>query len=215
MSLMRSLYAQFARLRGRLGAMVGWILAARPSNRRRARWTLSLLDARPGDRLLDVGCGPGVALGMALTSTPMLSVVGLDHSDTVLKQARRRLARWRRAGRVDLLHATLGDSQLESRSFDRICSMNVIQFLPDRTKALAALKTLLKPGGCLATTYQPRGASPDRKAAVDMADALSRALRQLGFINVRVEWLELRPAPAVCVLGDLPTLGEGSSSPAV
>jgi hypothetical protein len=86
--------------------------------------------------------------------------------------------------------------------------MNVIQFFPDKSKALAALKTLLKPGGRLATTYQPRGSAPDRKAAVDMAETLSGALQQLGFINVRVEWLELRPAPAVCVLGDLPMVGD-------
>jgi hypothetical protein len=38
-----------------------------------------------------------------------------------------------------------------------------------------------------------------------MAETLSSALEQLGFINVRVDILELRPAPAVCVQGDLPS----------
>jgi len=66
MSLIQHLYAQFSRPSGALGEAVGWVLAARPSNRRRARWTLALLDAQPGDELLDVGCGPGVELEMAL-----------------------------------------------------------------------------------------------------------------------------------------------------
>jgi ubiquinone/menaquinone biosynthesis C-methylase UbiE len=209
MSLLQNLYAQFSKPRGALGEVVGWALALRPSNRRRARWTLALLDAQPGDELLDVGCGPGVALEMAVWSTALGSATGLDHSEAMLNQARRRLARAREkrrfGGRVELLHAELEDPHVEGRRFDRICSMNVIQFFPDQAKAVGALKALLKPGGRLATTYQPRGAKPTREAALAMAETLSSALEQLGFINVRVDILELRPAPAVCVQGDLPS----------
>jgi SAM-dependent methyltransferase len=212
MSLLPRLYAQFSQPRGALGTAVGWFLAARPSNRLRARWTLGLLGAQRGDALLDVGCGPGVALQMALRSTQLDLAVGLDHSEAMLRQARRKLALDRRhprvKARVVLLQAGLDDADFQGRRFDRICSMNVIQFLPDKAKALARLKALLKPGGRLATTYQPRGRAPTRQAALAMAETLCAELDRLGFINVRMEMLELRPAPAVCVLGDLPPADE-------
>jgi ubiquinone/menaquinone biosynthesis C-methylase UbiE len=206
MSLRRRLYAQFAKPQGLLGRLVGAVLAA--SNRERARWTLSLLEIRPGDRLLDVGCGPGVALELALKDGRLASATGLDHSATVLEQARRRLASAHRSGRVELIEGSLNEPSLEGPRFDRICSMNVIQFLSDKAEALARLKSLLKPGGRLATTYQPRGSSPTREAAMAMAETLVGLMETLGFVRVRVEVLELRPAPAVCVLGDLP--GEAS-----
>jgi trans-aconitate methyltransferase len=201
MSLLRVLYPQFSRPRGVIGEVVGWFLAARPSNRRRARWTLELLDLQPGHSLLDVGCGPGVALKIALRSTSLALAVGLDHSETVLSQARRRLARH---PEVELLRGRLEEAELGDKRFDRICSMNVVQFMPDKAKAFATLKDLLNPGGRLATTYQPRGQSPTREAALAMADALSSELEHLGFINIRAELLDLKPAPALCVLGDLP-----------
>lgn len=205
MTLLRLVHAQFARPSGILGELVGRILANRPSNRARARWTLSLLEIQSGDTLLDVGCGPGVALQMALETPALSMATGVDHSATVLSQARRRLAGRRYARRTELVHGVLDDPRLEGRQFDRICSMNVIQFFPDKTAALARMAALLKPGGRLAITYQPRGSSPTREAVLAMADTVSGALRRSGLINVRSELLELQPAPAVCVLGEAPT----------
>jgi ubiquinone/menaquinone biosynthesis C-methylase UbiE len=202
---MRALYAQFARPSGPLGGLVGWILANRPSNRARARWTLSLLGLEAGDTLLDVGCGPGVALQMALATAKPFKVTGLDHSATVLGQAKGRLSARRYTSRVELIHGSLDDPRLVDRRFRKICSMNVIQFFPDRSAALVKMAAMLEPGGRLAVTYQPRGPSPTREAAIAMSDAFTAAFAQIGLINVRRELLELRPAPAVCVLGERST----------
>jgi hypothetical protein len=54
--------AQFGRPHGIGGRAVGVLLAHRSSNRRRNAWVVSLLDVQPGDRVLEIGFGPGLAM---------------------------------------------------------------------------------------------------------------------------------------------------------
>ena len=69
----------------------------------RNEWTLSLLDIGPDDRILEVGCGPGVLI-QALAARAMVGpVVGIDPSPTMLQQAARRNAEAIREGRVQVL----------------------------------------------------------------------------------------------------------------
>src|SRR5580658_5033918 len=53
---------QAHRPRGAAGRVTAWEMAHRPSNRRRNRWVVSLLDVRPADRVLEDGFGRGVAI---------------------------------------------------------------------------------------------------------------------------------------------------------
>jgi cyclopropane fatty-acyl-phospholipid synthase-like methyltransferase len=102
-------------------------------------------------------------------------------------------------GRLSLVEGTI-DAPLADAPFDKLFSINVIQFV-DRAAFVARAKALLKPGGVMATTYQPRHAKATRADALKMAAELGDLLRAAGFTDVRVEQLELKPVPAVCVLG--------------
>ena len=79
-------------------------------------------------------------------------------------------------------------------------SINVIQFV-DQPAFVARTKALLKRGGTFAATYQPRHAKATREDALKMAARLSEMLAAQGFTQVRTEELDLKPVPAVCVLG--------------
>jgi hypothetical protein len=57
---------QFHRPRGTAGRVAGWQMAHRPSNRRRNRWVVRLLDVQPTDRVLEIGFGPGLAIAERL-----------------------------------------------------------------------------------------------------------------------------------------------------
>jgi SAM-dependent methyltransferase len=81
------LRAQFGQPSGVVGQIVGQILAHAKSNTERTLWTLSLLDIRPGDRMLEIGCGPGVALEIASQMASTGIVVGVDHSEVMVRQA--------------------------------------------------------------------------------------------------------------------------------
>jgi ubiquinone/menaquinone biosynthesis C-methylase UbiE len=200
MTIETAIVGQFAKPRGIFGRLVGVILANRGSNVRRGRWTVDLLGLSPRDRVLEVACGPGVALEACLQLLDQGTAVGLDHSDVMIEQSRRRNARAVEMKSLRLIAGTIDDLPADER-FDRIFSVNLIQFIADERTFLAACMKHLAPNGVLATTFQPRGRKPTREAAFAMAAMLSETMVSLGFVEVHTEVLELKPIPAVCVLG--------------
>ncbi len=204
MGIRSTIVGQFRRPAGRLGALAGWVMQSRPSNRQRNAWTVDLLGVRPGDRVLEFGCGPGMALEACARRASGGRVTGIDHSQTMIDQARKRL---RQAGQEDLVHLIAGGEEELTRfdaEFDKAYLVNVVQFLPDRAAFYGHLLRALKPGGLAATTYMPRSRNPTRDEALAMAEQIRSAMEVSGFEDIRTEELPLDPVPAVCVLGRRP-----------
>lgn len=193
---------QFGKPEGPLGRLAGLIMRLRPSNRLRGERTLELLEIRPADRILEIGFGPGLAVARAAELARAGRVVGLDHSELMVREARRRNAGAIRAGRVELL---LGSADalppLDAAPFDKVMAVNVYMFWKDPVSVLRGLLAVLRPGGTIALTLQPRrpGATPDESRAA--AARMSASLREAGFDDVRTVMLEMAPVPAACVMG--------------
>lgn len=191
---------QFTKPSGLPGHVIGFILAHRTSNVRRAHWTVELLALSPGDRVLEIGCGPGVALKACLEILKEGGeAVGVDHSAVMIQQARRRNSRAFQGKRLRLITGIIDDLPADAGPFDRIFSINMIQFVADQEAFLARCAKRLAPNGVLATTFQPR-VKPTREAALQMASLLVAAKAKAGLTNIRTEILELQPVPAICVL---------------
>lgn len=203
-ALRAALVRQFRQPTGLLGRLAGLIMARRASNRERNRWTLDLLDLQPGDRVLELGCGPGYALGLAARRVPQGVVTGVDHSATMIEMARRRNGGHVAAGKVVLQVAD--DAFLEGREgqLDALFSANAVQFLDDQPRFFRRALSALRPGGRIATTYQPRGANPHPSQASEMAERLVDLMEDAGFADIRTERLESQAMPAICVLGHHP-----------
>jgi len=58
MSIVATVYRQFHKPTRFLGRVAGWIMANRPSNIERNRWTVDLLNVQPSDHVLEIGFGP-------------------------------------------------------------------------------------------------------------------------------------------------------------
>lgn len=205
MSIQSIIVGQFHHPSGPLGSMAGWIMAHRGSNLERNRWTLSLLGIDEGDRILELGFGPGVAVGLAAAAAgPRGHVVGVDHSSVMLTQAKRRNRALIDQGRVDLRLGNLdGLDQLQG-PFDKVFSSNVLQFQKDKTTILTSVLFLMRPGGCLATTFQPRLPGATARNSQAFADELAKTLSEIGFVNLKRYSLPLDPVPAICVVAETP-----------
>jgi SAM-dependent methyltransferase len=100
--LVRAIQSQFIEPHGFAGWLAGWEMALRPSNRRRIAWAVSLLEAAPTDRVLEIGFGPGIAIRELSRRVTRGLVCGVDHSAVMVRQAARRNAAAMSTGRVDL-----------------------------------------------------------------------------------------------------------------
>ena len=109
---------------------------------------------RPGDRVVDVGCGTG-DLALACIDAGAASVAGVDFAAPMLMRAREKAAE---RGQPSLSFG-LGDATrlpLPDASMDGWCSAFVVRNIPDLDAALAEAWRVLRPGGRLAVLEIPR-----------------------------------------------------------
>ena len=199
--MMTQIHRQFERPHGALGALAGFIMSHRPSNKERNRWTVELIAPDRKARVLEVGCGPGLALAAMSKRVTEGRIVGLDHSALMLAQAAKHNRQAIETGRLQLHLGGLDSLATLNPDFDVVYSINVAMFWRDRPTALRAIRSVMRANGLLATTYQPRHSRAKSADAFAFAQRLSREMSELGFIEIRVKQLALRPLPAVCVLG--------------
>jgi len=200
MSLQQELVAQFRQPTGPLGRLAGWTMAHRPSNRRRNAFTIDLLELAPDDDVLEIGYGPGLAIELAERAIVDGTIVGFDHSKVMHDQASRRNATAIAAGKVQLFVGDVLNPPRPPRAFDKIYSVNVVQFWWEPERTLAELARLLKPGGRIATTYMPRIGSDRPGQARAHAKKLEHMLSDLALDDLQTHWLALESTPAFCVV---------------
>ncbi|HEV7653097.1 MAG TPA: class I SAM-dependent methyltransferase [Actinophytocola sp.] len=195
----RIVLAQFHRPTGVVGHVVGWIMGRRTSNVARSRWAVRFLEIQPTDRVIELGCGPGVAIAALATRAIRGLVVGVDHSQVMIRQAHRRNRAAIRAGRVRLVHAPVESLSISDGPFDAALAVNTVGMWPDPTVRLRELARLLRPGGRIALVSQPRCPGATAATSAAAATELAGLLTEAGFAHLRTETLDLDP-PVACVL---------------
>jgi ubiquinone/menaquinone biosynthesis C-methylase UbiE len=201
--LRRSLIAQAHNPTGPVGHVEGWIFGHRSSNVRRNRWAVELLEVKPSDRVIELGCGAGVAVAALASRATQGLVVGVDHSAVVIRQARRRNADTIKEGRVRLIHAPVEHLQVADGPFDAALAVNTVGMWPEPTTRLREIGRLLRHGGRIALVSQPRCPGATAATSAAAADRLAVQLTEAGFEDIRIDTLGLDP-PAVCVLATQP-----------
>lgn len=121
-------------------------------------------------RWLDVGCGTGILAHTLLELCSPAAVVGIDPSAAEVAQASRGPA----AGRASF---EVGDAcalPFPDASFDFVASALVLNFIPDRPRALAEMRRVARSGGAVAAYVW------DFTEELSPSGPLRRAMRRFG-----------------------------------
>lgn len=151
----RPVTSPFARPRGTLGRLAGRFML----------WTnkqdevLDALEVQPGDRVLEVGYGPGGLVRLLVARTEAAVIRGADPSPEMRRSATRANRRAVRAGRVTLDIGTADHTGLPDQSMDRVASVNNVAIWPHLEAGLRELHRVVRPGGVVVIAWHG-GTSP-------------------------------------------------------
>ncbi len=110
------------------------------------RIALEMLSASPGDRVLDVACGPGNFTRDFAQAAGEGLVVGIDASPTMLGVA----VRDTDAANVAYVRADACDLPFRDASFDAVCCFAALYLIEEPMRALGEIVRVLAPGGRVA-----------------------------------------------------------------
>ena len=138
----------------------------------RIAWAVELLDLRPADRVLEIGCGPGVAASLVAARLTHGSMTAIDRSPTAVARTGGRNAEHVRSGRLTLQQATLAEFHTEQR-FDKGFAVNVNVFwTTTAAPECRALRAVLVPSGVVHLVYGGPGGD-------GRSDAIERVVANL------------------------------------
>jgi ubiquinone/menaquinone biosynthesis C-methylase UbiE len=113
----------------------------------RLRSIVEGLDIQPGDRVLEIGCGHGVAATLVCERLDGGFLTAVDRSAKMIEAAARRNSEHVAAGKAEFLVAKLEDLDLGERRFDKVFAVRVGLFHREPERARNLVKPWLAPGG--------------------------------------------------------------------
>lgn len=171
-------------------------MAGKPSER--FVWAVDTLAIDPDDRVLEVGCGHGVAVSLVCARLTNGRIMAIDRSSKMIEMATRRNREHVAEGRAVLRTTALEEADFGNERFDKIFAFNVAPFWLQPEDALGIVRRHLAPEGAVYLFWDARHTQPGR--ARELADQLSEKGRLAGFSVSRALVEDLRPVPAVCVI---------------
>ncbi|PCI68449.1 MAG: hypothetical protein COB26_08265 [Piscirickettsiaceae bacterium] len=127
---------------------------------------------KQGDNVLDAGCGTGVITRQAIEQVGSNgSVTGIDLNQNMLD-----IAKSRSSSDIEWFQADVTELPFDDNQFDVVTCQQVLQFVPDKQKALDELYRVLRPNGRLTlAVWKSAEHSPGWKA---LQDSLSEIINE-------------------------------------
>jgi ubiquinone/menaquinone biosynthesis C-methylase UbiE len=165
------------------------------------RQAIARMEIRPGERILDLGCGNGWATRLLAQANAGVQAIGVDASAKMVARAEELHSLTIRA-RYEV--ASFEELSFRDASFDRVFSMEAFYYAADLGKAIGEAWRVLKPGGraeVLVDYFEESPASEPWARVIGAelhrldGDGWRRAFERAGFSPVTLERLrDTRPA---------------------
>jgi cyclopropane fatty-acyl-phospholipid synthase-like methyltransferase len=140
----------------------------------RVRLAVDLLGVEPGDRLLEIGCGPGVAASLVCERLAAGRMLAIDRSEVQAERTRRRNEAHLASGRLVVETVALAELDVGKDRFEKVFAINVNLFwLGPATQELERIRGALTPGGRLFLFYEAPGGAKLRQMTERLAAVLS------------------------------------------
>ena len=189
--------------------IIGWALGEQMVRQHQpeTHWTVSLLEIKPTDRVLEIGFGAGKGIELIAAQATTGYIAGIDLSSTMVQIASRRNAQAIKAERVELMYGDVMAIPFAEGQFDKILSIHTFYFWPDVLQGLTEIFRVLKPGGRLVLTLATgkmgasEGGGLARYQAI-LAEKVIPGMKEIGFTTAFIKEGPLsRQFKTVAVIG--------------
>lgn len=114
---------------------------------------VAAMGVQPGDRVLEIGCGHGVAATLVCAGLDGGAYLAIDRSQKMIDAAARRNAAFVQAGVARFMLGTLESFDPGDERFDKVFAMRVRLFVEQPGRAHALARRWLVPGGRIFVEY--------------------------------------------------------------
>ena len=164
-----------------------------PSN----AWIVDQADLASSDRVLDIGCGPGVAVGLA--APKVARAVGLDPTPGLITVARRRN---RRTSNVEFRIGSADDLPFDDAAFTVVWAIASLHHWPAPQTAFEEIHRVLSPGGRLLLAEWRIDSQHGHGLNPVGVDEVVSTLEQVGFTRMSSESTEIGRETMVVIRGE-------------
>ncbi|MDR1867477.1 MAG: class I SAM-dependent methyltransferase [Treponema sp.] len=112
-----------------------------------SKWGLKQLEIKPGDSILDIGCGGGKNISRMLKRAYTGTVCGLDYAKASVEKSKSLNRKAVLTGRADIRLGTVSRNPWQDGTFDLVTAFETVYFWPDFAHDVREVRRVLKPDG--------------------------------------------------------------------
>lgn len=197
MGFKQNFFKQFSKPQGKLGHLVGWIMASK--NKPRLRWGIEKLQSEPHHSILEIGFGPGSFIElMTKEQNHQGKIDGIEISDVMFTQASKRNRNAILNKQVALHQASVEKIPFEDSSFDRIYTSNTSMFWPSPVENFKEVRRVLKDDGRFVLSLQPRWLKEEGEIKAE-AEKIKQQMIDAGFNIIDTDFKEMQPMMCMAI----------------
>ena len=161
----------------------------------RIRWAVDLMDVKPDDNVLEIGCGPGYGAELICQRLETGKLFAIDRSESGVDRTKRRCAKYLETGRITVRQIDLATLRVPVKRLTKVFAFNVNLFwVRECADEVALLHERVLPGGSVFLFYD--ASRPEQVPT--MVEKASAALQHAGF---RVSVVEQKAPAVVGIIG--------------